>query len=82
MANDCRGDADELYGFKEVPPRHQLHAGDLWGGSRATSRAFGCVRSGVTAGAMAINADAMVARLDLVKINMSFIITIFSIEWS
>ena len=45
------------------------------GGSRALGRAFGCLRRGPTAGAMAMNADAMVANLDLVKISMSFIIT-------
>ena len=41
-----------------------------WHGSRATGIALGCLRRDPTAGAMAMNADAMVARLDLVKINI------------
>ena len=47
-ANDCRGDSVECYGFEEVPPRDQSLAGDILGGSRATGRALGCLRSGET----------------------------------
>ena len=61
MANDCRGDADETYGFKEVPPRDQALNWKWWRGSRATGRALGCVRCGATAADMVMKADAMVA---------------------
>ena len=57
------------------PPQQRLLDEELWNGSRASGRALGCLRRGPTAGAMAMNADAMVANLDLVKIDMSFIIT-------
>ena len=32
FAEDWRGDAVEIHGFKEVPPGHQSLDGDLWGG--------------------------------------------------
>ena len=58
-----------------MAPRDQSLNWKWWHGSRATGIALGCLRRGPTAGAMAMNADAMVANLDLVKISMSFIIT-------
>ena len=65
-----------------MAPRDQSLNWKWWHGSRATSRAPGHVRCGATAAAMVTKVDAMVARLGLLKINMSSIITIFSIEWS
>ena len=57
-------------------------AGELLNGSRALGRALGHVRRGAAAVGMAMKVDAMVAHLVILKINMSSIITIFSIEWS
>ena len=63
MADDRRGDAVETEGFEEVPPGHQALGTDTWGGSRATCRALGCVRSGGTAFAMAIKVREIVSNV-------------------
>ena len=56
-----RGDAVASYGFKEVPSGHQLLDADLWGRSRATGRALGCVCNGVTAFTMATKVREIVS---------------------
>ena len=61
IADDRRGDAVETHGFEEVPPGHQSLDADLWGRSRATCRALGCVRSGLTAFAMATKVREIVS---------------------
>ena len=64
IADDRRGDAVASYGFKEVPPGHQSLDADLWGRSRATCRALGCVRSGFTAFAMATKVREIVSKVE------------------
>ena len=63
VADDRRGDAVETHGFKEVPPGHQSLDADLWGRSRATGRALGCVGSGLTALAMATKVGEIASKV-------------------
>ena len=65
IADDRRGDAVETQGFEEVPPGHKSLDTATWGGSRATGRALGCVRSGGTAFAMAIKVGEIVSNIEV-----------------
>ena len=82
MANNGRRGPESSLHNGRMAPGHRSLNGELSNGSRATSRAPGHVCCGATAAAMVMKVDAMVAHLVILKINMSSIITIFSIEWS
>ena len=73
MANNGhRGPENSLHNGRMAPGHRSLNE-ELSNGSRATSRAPGRVRCGATAAAMVMKVEAIVARLDLVKINMCYL---------